>query len=158
MKIKIRKNFISRGFTLIELLVVVAIIGLLSSIVLASLNTARIKGADAARISDVQSIKTALELYYNDHSGYPTSNGSSNGDVLLSDTVLTGELTPNYIPSMPALLVADGDHYFALGATSGVQTVGYDMLIYIASTNSWCRSGTVPSYTGDWGIPTVCNF
>jgi type II secretion system protein G len=63
----------SRGFTLIELLVVIAIIGLLSAIVLASLNTARTKAQDAARISDVKSLETAMELYYSANNGYPTS-------------------------------------------------------------------------------------
>ncbi len=158
MKLKIHNNLISRGFTLIELLVVIAIIGILSSVVLASLNTARTKGRDAARISNVKSLETAMELYYNDNNGYPTSNGSSNGDVLLSDATLVGKLVPKYIPSMPAILVADGDHYYANGATSGVQPNGYDMLIYIEATNSRCRAGTLPGNTGDWGVPTVCNF
>ena len=148
----------SRGFTLIELLVVISIIGMLSAIVLASLNTAKIKGQDAARISDVKSLETAMEIYYNGNNGYPTSNGSGNGDVLLSDATLTSKLVPTYIPSMPAPLIADGDRYYANGATSGVSTSGYDMLIYIATTNSWCRAGTLPGNTGDWGVPTVCNF
>lgn len=65
------------GFTLIELLVVIAIIGLLASIVLASLNAARIKARDAARISAMQEMKKALELYYNDHGHYPYSCGGS---------------------------------------------------------------------------------
>ena len=155
---QIKSNKFKKGFTLIELLVVVAIISILSSVVMASLNSARVKGKDAARMEDVKSLKTALELYYNDNGGYPTSNGSSNGDVLLSDAILTSKLVPTYISSMPALLVADGDHYFANGATSGVQTNGYDMLIYVGVTNSWCRSGTLPGNTGDWGLPTVCNF
>ncbi len=53
-----------KGFTLIELLVVIAIIGILSSVVLASLNTARNKGADAAIKSDIDSARAQAELYY----------------------------------------------------------------------------------------------
>ena len=65
----------SRGFTLIELLVVVAIIGILSSIVLASLNSARKKGRDARRVADIKQLQLALELYYdaNTATGYPTT-------------------------------------------------------------------------------------
>lgn len=59
----------NRGFTLIELLVVIAIIGLLSSIILASLNTARAKSRDARRLADTKELQTALELYNSDHSG-----------------------------------------------------------------------------------------
>jgi prepilin-type N-terminal cleavage/methylation domain-containing protein len=159
MEMRGHKKIGSRGFTLIELLVVIAIIGVLSSVVLASLNTARTKGQDAARISDVKSLETAMELYFADNGGYPTSNGNPvNGDVPLGDAVLVSKLVPKYIGSMPAILVADGDHYYAVGATTGVQPLGYDMLIYIAATNSFCRAGTLPGNTGDWGVPTVCNF
>ena len=58
---KFRKN---QGFTLIELLVVIAIIGVLASVVLASLNTARKKSRDARRIADIKQIQLALELYF----------------------------------------------------------------------------------------------
>lgn len=60
-----------KGFTLIELLVVVAIIGVLASVVLASLNTARVKGRDARRLADLKQIQTALEMYFNDFGYYP---------------------------------------------------------------------------------------
>ena len=63
-----------RGFTLIELLVVIAIIGILSSIVLASLNSARQSSRDARRISDIKQFQLALELYFDDNSAsYPSS-------------------------------------------------------------------------------------
>ncbi|MFA5942208.1 MAG: type II secretion system protein [Candidatus Paceibacterota bacterium] len=54
------------GFTLIELLVVIAIIGVLSSVVLASLNTARNKGADAAIKSNLAGARAEAEIYYDD--------------------------------------------------------------------------------------------
>ena len=66
-----------KGFTLIELLVVVAIIGLLASVVLASLNTARAKGRDAKRLADLEQIRSALQLYWTDNGGtYPSTGGS----------------------------------------------------------------------------------
>ncbi len=67
------KNSSKKGFTLIELLVVIAIIGVLSAVVLASLNTARAKSRDAKRISDLRQIRNALELYRSDNGFYPTS-------------------------------------------------------------------------------------
>jgi prepilin-type N-terminal cleavage/methylation domain-containing protein len=69
-----------RGFTLIELLVVIAIIGILSAVVLASLNTARNKGSDAAIQSDLSTIQTEAEIYYggtgNNSYGANVANGS----------------------------------------------------------------------------------
>lgn len=56
------------GFTLIELLVVIAIIGILSSVVLASLNTARNKGADAAIKSNLANARAQAELFYDANS------------------------------------------------------------------------------------------
>ncbi|MGI6374006.1 MAG: type II secretion system protein [Patescibacteria group bacterium] len=61
------------GFTLIELLVVIAIIGLLSTLSIVALNSARARSRDARRVSDVKNIQMALEMYYNDHLKYPTS-------------------------------------------------------------------------------------
>jgi prepilin-type N-terminal cleavage/methylation domain-containing protein len=61
-------NTHKRGFTLIELLVVIAIIGILASVVLASLNSARDKGEDAAIKSNLNNARAQAELFYDDHS------------------------------------------------------------------------------------------
>lgn len=62
----------TKGFTLIELLVVISMVGLLSSVVLSSLNNARVKARDAKKIETLKQIQTAIELYAADHDGqYP---------------------------------------------------------------------------------------
>lgn len=66
-KINMNKN---KGFTLIELLVVIAIIGILSSVVLASLNSARNKGADTAIKNNLANIRAQAELHYDTGNTY----------------------------------------------------------------------------------------
>jgi prepilin-type N-terminal cleavage/methylation domain-containing protein len=61
------------GFTLIELLVVIAIIGILSTLAVVALNSARQKSRDSKRVADIKQIQTALELYYAENNGYPTA-------------------------------------------------------------------------------------
>jgi prepilin-type N-terminal cleavage/methylation domain-containing protein len=63
------------GFTLIELLVVISIIGMLSSVVLSSLNTGRQKARQAVRLQDLRNIYTALQSYYAQNGFYPGSCG-----------------------------------------------------------------------------------
>jgi len=95
-----------KGFTLIELLVVIAIIGILSSVVLASLNSARKKARDARRVADIKQIQLALEMYFD-------STGPSNtypGSI--------AALAPTYIPVEPKdPLTAVSYSYCGISAT-----------------------------------------
>ncbi len=61
------------GFTLIELLVVIAIIGILSTLAIVALGSARQKSRDAKRLADLKQVANALELYYSDNNQYPTA-------------------------------------------------------------------------------------
>lgn len=68
----------NKGFTLIELLVVIAIIGLLSSVVFTSLNTARSKSRDVRRKADLNQLQTALNMFF-DVKGYMPDNRKTQG-------------------------------------------------------------------------------
>lgn len=114
-----------RGFTLIELLVVVAIIGLLSSVVISSLNVARARGRDARRQQDLKQIQIALELYRNDTGKFPledwcdSSKGTAkancssvNGSNWSTSSYIYKALVPKYIPQLPVDPINSGVYYY----------------------------------------------
>ncbi|MFH1745312.1 MAG: type II secretion system protein [bacterium] len=115
-----------KGFTLIELLVVIAIIGLLSTLAVVALNSARMKARDARRVGDVKQIQTALELYYNDNSGYPA------GSALALGVGATGCL--------------DQDGFDTAGACSGTVYMGQVPSYPAPRTDGDCTTG-IAGYT-----------
>lgn len=132
---------VRRGFTLIELLVVIAIIGILSSVVLASLNTARAKGTDAKIESEIRSVQVNAEIYYDNNSNsYGTTvsacnagmfNSSSNPNIaqIITDmTNATSQYDPTCVASSTAYAIShrltapSGTVYFCADSTGKVGT------------------------------------
>jgi prepilin-type N-terminal cleavage/methylation domain-containing protein len=85
-----------RGFTLIELLVVVAIIGLLSSVILSSLGTARGKGRIAAAQGAMHGMQTAMVVCVNDFSAIniPTMSINGGGGAICTGNAVTYTALP----------------------------------------------------------------
>ncbi len=97
------------GFTLIELLVVIAIIGMLASIVMTAVGTARKKARDAKRMAEIRQVNTAIQQYIidNGHAPYVSfCNEDSGGYCQISEvntsawTILQTELRP-YLQKLP---------------------------------------------------------
>ena len=115
-----------KGFTLIELLVVIAIIGILSSIVLASLDSSRKKGRDARRLSDIKQLQLALEVYYDQNNAFPPSISTVGGSCSQTSPNSCASLyltVPGYISVVPTDPSDQRNYsYIPYGSTSAAGT------------------------------------
>lgn len=146
-----------KGFTLVELLVVIAIISLLSSVVLTSLNSARLKARDAKRKADLDQLSKAIELFYSEAGSYPgegcATDGSSNsngsctpgsGDAWYPNSGLAktffGHNITEFISSLPKDPVNDATYFYQYEphcAQSNGAKDGYWLRTRLESTSNW---------------------
>jgi prepilin-type N-terminal cleavage/methylation domain-containing protein len=127
---------IQAGFTIIELLIVIAIIGILAGLVLNNFQGAQAKSRDVQRKTDINSIYSKLEEYYNNNGGYP--------DGALSTTLLPGT-------DASALTdAADGamQFSFSTGATAPNPTVSKGAGTEYAYAGYSCTNATAQSPVG----------
>lgn len=138
------------GFTLLELLVVISIIGVLSSVALASLASARENARDAVRVSTVREVRNAMELHFSEFGVYPTSYDETNNaesnynaagvlpndfDGILAATVRNTNLG-TYYPAEPRdpLGLPATDYGYATDSTGG-----YALLLYLEGISNYCK-------------------
>lgn len=144
-----------RGFTMIELLVVVSIIGLLTSVVLASVNNARIKARDSKRLSDLKQIDTAIRLYNDKYDYFPRCRRTVqiNGTTDCLSSTLRGQ---GYFSRLPTDPLAPANHspydYYVDLSTSK----RYAIRVYLEG-GSVAATGDHPNGSCDSALP-ICGW
>ncbi|MCI5051341.1 MAG: prepilin-type N-terminal cleavage/methylation domain-containing protein [Candidatus Pacebacteria bacterium] len=157
-------NF-KKGFTLIELLVVIAVIGILATVIIASLGSARTKAKDSAVMNTLSNYRNQAELDYpdGDYSGLCLSLGSSDfqsyvesqgGEVSSCDdgldnyrivAILPSALVKNNFVETAYAMNEDGFCINSLGTAEKVMVEDIDSLVAPACNTSE-STGATPSY------------
>lgn len=106
-----------RGFTLIELLVVIAVLAILAAIVIFNVTGVANRGKTSACDTDVKTVQTAIDSYYND-------NNQSWGPIAAANPIAAATwsaVVPTYIHTQPASvlqIVAQGTNSFQVKGTN----------------------------------------
>ena len=169
MKVFRKSKDSQKGFTLIELLVVIAIIGVLSSIVLASLNTARGKGANAAIKGNLANMRAQAEIFYDASGNYgaawaagsacPASIAAANGTMFADKNIFSmitsaaSAAGSNSPTSLKCYVAASGTGWAVTAPLKTSETIGGIAVGY------WCvdnKGNSVGRATDFAGASTDC--
>lgn len=135
-----------KGFTLLELLITIAIIGLLASISIFALNGSRQQGRDGKRKSDLETIRSALELYKADCNVYPGSLPSVGNSITGATAPCSVGATNVYLKKVPG--DPDGNAYkYTVGA--GNKTYALCATLENPGTSDSCSLGAPYNYEVD---------
>jgi len=135
----------SSGFTLIELLVVIAIIGILTALSIFGLQNARSSARDAKRKSDLEAIRSALEIYKADCNVYPTTLNLSSSTSIIG----SGTCANTYMAATPVDPLSPTSNYVYTSPTN--QTYNICATLEQAPTSTMYTSAC-----GSCG--TACNY
>lgn len=132
-----------RGFTLIELLVVVAIIGMLASVALGSLNVARAKARDASIRSHVRQMATMMGLQFSDTGSY--TNLNVGWDYTPGDCA--GSFTGTYAAKMREMCskitqLNSGSGIYTGVTAGGTNDTHYSIMAFLPSKGTWYCVGS----------------
>src|SRR3989338_3373965 len=138
------KHSYRRGFSLVELLIIISIIGLLSSVVITTVSSVKIKAKEAKVKAEVHNIRLAFESYATEHGGYPNpgqaslwcigANDCRIADTPVIDNTNEGEVWPiaflkNLVPQniqyLAAVIFPDFPNSAVFEDVSGYQNKGY---------------------------------
>jgi prepilin-type N-terminal cleavage/methylation domain-containing protein len=147
MNIVSNQNYIaSRGFTVLELLVVIAIIGTLSSVIMSSVTSARVKAYDAKVKAQLSNIRNAAEMYYNDNLNYGIATlagtyTTSSGSSTLGNACTTNQLTGMFAHSLLAELSKSANY-----------PVGENSIVCVSKGTAFAVSDNLSPGNGYWCV------
>ncbi len=142
-----------------ELLVVIAIIGVLSAIILVSLSSAKVKARDARRMTDLQQIQRALELYYAENGTYPAGGAGSDRGCWINN--VTADLGCNPLGKlilagkMRTIPYDPGTNTYTGSGCGGAQFYAYwsDGATYFIGGVKEIQGSSGCTQTGTWNGP-----
>jgi prepilin-type N-terminal cleavage/methylation domain-containing protein len=158
-------NVLKRGFSLMEILIVIAIIGILASVIMPSVNRARDKAEVAAAIVEIDSLKTIMQSLYDDTGYYP------NGDVSVCRSTFPSDNEVDLSSDASGLMVNGGgwsnwrgpyvsdEDYQCMAATvgcKGIDDAGTDSSVIVSCGPNGALNNGSCAYDADNVLYKLC--